>query len=89
MGTTLDSLSYDSKGFLFGIFSSVTTALHAIVIKKSLKVVGESTMDLVYYNNVLTALLLLPWVIVSGELFQETELEGPSFIFLMGVLLTV
>jgi GDP-fucose transporter C1 len=40
--------------------------MHAIIIKKSLEVVDDKAMDLVYYNNVLSAWLLLPFVLLSG-----------------------
>ena len=66
-GTTLDHLSIFSNGFSFGIISSFTTALHAIIIKKSITVVDGKTMDLVYYNNVLSACLLTPFVLLSGN----------------------
>ncbi len=99
VGTALDSLHYESSGFLYGLFSALTTATHAIVIKKSLHVVGDNTLDLVYYNNLLSAALLLPWVLFSGELALASDMlqieEGTSFsrsplgVFLAGSLLTV
>jgi GDP-fucose transporter C1 len=98
VGTALDSLHFQSSGFFFGVFSALTTAAHAIVIKKSLHIVGDSTMDLVYYNNLLSAVLLLPWVLFSGELGLAAEMlnaespslsESPLVIFLAGSLLTV
>ena len=54
-------------GVFFGVTSSVTTALHAVVIKRSLAVVDGQTVVLAYYNNVLTAVLLLPVVVLAGE----------------------
>lgn len=51
----------------FGIVSSITTSLHAIVIKKSLVAVNNSSIDLVYYNNVLSMLATTPIVFLSGE----------------------
>jgi GDP-fucose transporter C1 len=55
-------------GTLMGVASSMTTALHAIIIKKSLENVRGSTLDLVYYNNLLSALALAPFVVLTGEL---------------------
>ena len=54
-------------GIFFGIFSSITTAMHAIVIKKSLDVVRGNTLELVWYNNLLSAVALMPLVVVAGE----------------------
>ncbi|KAF9585740.1 hypothetical protein BGW38_000955 [Lunasporangiospora selenospora] len=57
-------------GIFFGIVSSVTTSLHAIVIKKSLAVVNNSSIDLVYYNNLLSLIVTTPLVFLSGESAQ-------------------
>ncbi|KAF9345185.1 hypothetical protein BGX26_003425 [Mortierella sp. AD094] len=54
-------------GVFFGIVSSVTTSLHAIVIKKSLAAVNNSSIDLVYYNNALSFLVMTPLIFLSGE----------------------
>ncbi|RUS34631.1 hypothetical protein BC938DRAFT_479421, partial [Jimgerdemannia flammicorona] len=65
-------------GIFYGIFSSFTTALHAIVIKRSLDVVQGATMDLVYYNNLLSAVALLPILILSGEHAKVYEMLWDS-----------
>ncbi|KAG0283838.1 hypothetical protein BGZ96_011802 [Linnemannia gamsii] len=54
-------------GIIFGVLSSITTSLHAIVIKKSLGAVNNSSIDLVYYNNVLSLLVTTPVFFLSGE----------------------
>ncbi|KAK3835937.1 MAG: hypothetical protein JOS17DRAFT_735539 [Linnemannia elongata] len=54
-------------GILFGVVSSITTSLHAIVIKKSLGAVNNSSIDLVYYNNALSLLATTPIFFLSGE----------------------
>lgn len=51
----------------FGILSSLTTACHAIVIKKSLPIVDGSAMDLAWYQNMLSAIVMLPLSIIVGE----------------------
>lgn len=99
VGTALDTLHYESLGFLYGLFSALTTASHAIIIKKSLHLVGDNTLDLVYYNNLLSAALLLPWVLFSGELALASDMlqieegtslsQSPLGVFLAGSLLTV
>lgn len=78
------------SGIFFGCFSSVTTALHAIVIKRSIEVVRGNTLELVWYNNVLSAAALIPVLIVNGEIFRITELfsNESSNTFLFGLLIT-
>lgn len=49
------------KGIVFGALSSLSTALHAIIIKQAFaKIEEKSPYDMIYYNNVLSTLLLLP-----------------------------
>ncbi|GAA5984646.1 hypothetical protein JCM11641_004550 [Rhodosporidiobolus odoratus] len=63
-----------------GVLSSLTTAVHAIVVKRSLSVVS-GTLDLAYYSNLLSALVILPFVILSGEIWTVMDMvfaEGGS-----------
>ena len=72
-------------GVVFGLASSVTTAVHAIVIKKSLAVVDNQTLVLAYYNNVLTAVFLFPVVLLAGEYAMLLDVlalrVSPTFIW--------
>lgn len=70
VGTLLEDkeLKISFWGIAFGVFSSFTTAMHAVVISKSLDVVNGSLSDLVFYNNLLSLVGLLPVVVFSGEL---------------------
>jgi len=52
----------------FFLKTSSRRALHAVAIKHSLDIVKEDTMALVFYNNVLSAIALLPPVLLSREL---------------------
>ncbi|KAL7415864.1 hypothetical protein BDY24DRAFT_380331 [Mrakia frigida] len=54
-------------GVFFGVLSSATTACHAIVIKKSLPIVDGSAMDLAWYSNLLSAVVMLPLSVIVGE----------------------
>ncbi|KAI1319264.1 hypothetical protein EDD11_004401 [Mortierella claussenii] len=80
-------------GIVFGIFSSITTSLHAIVIKQSLGAVNNSSIDLVYYNNILSFLATTPVVFLSGEsalvveILQEKGFEA-FHSFLAAALVT-
>ncbi|KAJ3384155.1 hypothetical protein HDU92_003750 [Lobulomyces angularis] len=60
----------NNKGVYFGILSSITTSLHAIIIKKSLNLVEGKTFELVYYNNLFTFIGLIPVLILNGEIFS-------------------
>jgi len=60
-------INVSGRGVFFGVVSSITTSLHAIVIKKSLVAVNNSSIDLVYYNNFLSLLATTPIVVFSGE----------------------
>ncbi|ORY06979.1 hypothetical protein K493DRAFT_251484 [Basidiobolus meristosporus CBS 931.73] len=81
-------------GILFGVISSVTTATHAIVIKKSLEVVNNNTMELVYYNNILSAFALVPVIFLNSEvqglyaLFGSEENTVHIRTFIIGALVT-
>lgn len=58
------------------------TASHAVVIKRSLEVVGGSALNLSYYSNLLSALVLLPLIVVAGEGPEVMKLlvgEGDGF----------
>ncbi|KAF9920432.1 hypothetical protein FBU30_009762 [Linnemannia zychae] len=60
-------INVSKQGIFFGVVSSITTSLHAIVIKKSLGAVNNSSIDLVYYNNVLSLFATTPIFFMSGE----------------------
>ncbi|KAF8980191.1 hypothetical protein BGZ46_004532 [Entomortierella lignicola] len=80
-------------GIFFGVVSSITTSLHAIVIKKSLGAVNNSSIDLVYYNNFLSLIATLPIVFLSGEasaVMEKLSVEGFSAFhsFLAAALVT-
>ncbi|WVQ79072.1 hypothetical protein IAT38_001166 [Cryptococcus sp. DSM 104549] len=83
-----------SAGIVYGVASSVLSACHAIFIQKGLTMVNNSPVALSYYNNILTSLVLIPFVILSGELAPvirmfTTELSSPdSLHFLEGAALT-
>ncbi|KAF8584138.1 hypothetical protein K439DRAFT_1633778 [Ramaria rubella] len=67
VGVFLDSVPVSTIGVSFGVASSLITACHAVVIKRSLEVVGGSALKLSWYMNFLSALVLPPLVILTGE----------------------
>jgi GDP-fucose transporter C1 len=92
LGVTSQHLHASPLGTMLGVFSSLTTSVHAIIVKKSLSVVKGSTMDLVYYNNLLSAILLSPLILFSGEseaVLQMVAVGGaPLKTFIMGAMIT-
>ena len=63
-----DSKSTTSMlGILFGLISSLTTASHAIVIKRSLNLVNGDAIELAWYSNVLSSIVLIPIIWLVGE----------------------
>jgi len=102
VGVFLDGTPVSPLGIFFGVASSMITAVHSVVIKKSLAVVNGSALALSWYMNVLSAGLLLPILILAGEapgvtklIFNVRELavpEGslsPLATFLWGSFITV
>ncbi|KAG9120247.1 hypothetical protein FRC07_004343 [Ceratobasidium sp. 392] len=65
--SVLGAASPSAIGIFFGVLSSFTTALLAVVIKSCLPVVGNSALDLAWYNNLLSAVALAPLIILAGE----------------------
>ncbi|KAF9297790.1 hypothetical protein BGZ74_009657 [Mortierella antarctica] len=76
-------INVSQLGVFFGVISSITTSLHAIVIKKSLGAVNNSSIDLVYYNNFLSLVVTTPIIFLSGESakISETWAEGGFEVF--------
>jgi GDP-fucose transporter C1 len=67
VGVFLDGTPISLVGVSFGVASSGITALHSVVIKKSLDVVKGSTLLLSWYTNLLSAIVLAPLVVLAGE----------------------
>lgn len=102
VGVFLDGTPLSLVGIGFGVASSAITALHSVVIKQSLNVVGGSALALSWYTNLLSAIVLLPLLLFAGEgagviklFFGVNELlvkEGamsPFATFAWGSLITV
>ncbi|KDN34216.1 hypothetical protein RSAG8_12701, partial [Rhizoctonia solani AG-8 WAC10335] len=81
-------------GVFFGILSSMSTALQAVVIKRALDVVDGSAIDLAWYTNLLSAIGTVPIILLAGEvpsvlgLLFGTTTNGPLGTFLWGTAVT-
>lgn len=102
IGVFLDGTPLSLKGIFFGVASSLITAVHSVVIKQSLNVVGGSALLLSWYTNFLSAVALVPIFILAGEgpgvlylFFSEQSTlpkdgaMSPLWTFLWGSLITV
>ncbi|KAI0088333.1 hypothetical protein BDY19DRAFT_192984 [Irpex rosettiformis] len=94
VGVFLDGTSVSAVGIFFGVASSVITAIHSVVIKKSLEVVKGSALHLSWYTNLYSAILLAPILVFLGEgpgvldlLYGNTTKNSLS-TFLWGSLIT-
>ncbi|KAG2073871.1 hypothetical protein BDR04DRAFT_1072027 [Suillus decipiens] len=74
VGVFLDSVPMVLAGVGFGVASSAITAMHSVVIKKSLDVVKGSAMNLSWYTNLLSAVVMIPIIVVAGEVPAITDL---------------
>jgi len=91
VGVSSENLSVSGLGIFLGVCSSVTTAGHAIVVKKSLPVVNGSAMDLAYYSNFLSAFVMAPAALVAetGAVLQMFANGGEQLrTFWIGGLIT-
>ena len=99
VGVFLDGTKVSMIGVTFGVVSSMITAVHSVVIKRSLDVVKGSALHLSWYTNLYSAIALIPVIIIAGEvpaitsLFSETgpstTAMSPLSTFLWGSAITV
>ncbi|KAH8922355.1 hypothetical protein BT69DRAFT_1281220 [Atractiella rhizophila] len=85
LGISSTNINASALGVILGLVSSLTTSLHAIVIKSA----PGTTTELVYYVNLWSAAVMLPCVLLSGELPIVVALSGEAFkTFWTGALVT-
>lgn len=99
VGVFLDGTDVSVIGVTFGVMSSMITAIHSVVIKRSLDVVKGSALHLSWYTNLYSAIALVPVVIIAGEVpaiaallaEQDPLMAGisPLNTFLWGSAITV
>ena len=66
-GVFLDGTQVSSLGIFFGASSSLLSAQHAAVMKRGFEVVEGSALSMSWYSNLLSSVLLVPFIIVLGE----------------------
>lgn len=68
-----------SLSLIYGVLSSLFIAFHAVLIKSSLPHCNNSTIQLAWWTNVGSAIILIPFVILTGELqtlHTMTQMDG-------------
>jgi len=80
------------RSLVFGVFSSLSIAVHSILVKSSLSYCNNSTIQLAYWTNAVSAILLAPFVFLRGEHVKIVELsissEWNMNVFIVGSLVT-
>jgi len=80
----------NSVGVLFGILSSVTTAVHSLIIKASLPIVNDSALALAWYTNLLSAIVVAFMVpFEMGAVVEMLNDQVQSRTFFLGSIVTV
>lgn len=77
---------------VYGFLSSLFIALHSVLIKSSLPHCGGSTIQLAYWTNLGSAIILLPGVLVHGEIGRVAAMlavpEWDGRLFVWGCIVT-
>ncbi|VDB86577.1 unnamed protein product [Peniophora sp. CBMAI 1063] len=77
---------------VYGLLSSLMIALHAVLIKSALPICNNSTIQLAYWTNLGSAILLAPFILIVGEpsklLALVSEPQSNIRILLWGSLVT-
>ncbi|OSD03264.1 hypothetical protein PYCCODRAFT_1467125 [Trametes coccinea BRFM310] len=77
---------------VYGVLSSLFIAIHAVLIKYSLPHAQNSAIQLAYWQNLGSALLLTPFILLQGELSKLAELtSSPTWnaeVFVWGSVVT-
>ena len=80
------------RSLLFGVFSSLSIAIHSVLVKASLSYCDNSTIQLAYWTNAGSAVLLAPFVLLREEPAKIMELSASSDwdmkVFIAGSLVT-
>ena len=86
------SASPSVLALIYGMLSSVFIAVHAVLIKASLPHCNNSTIELAYWTNLGSAVIVTPFILLNGELGTFADLvrspEWDCKTFLYGSVIT-
>lgn len=72
---------------VYGMLSSFFIAVHAVLIKASLPHCNNSTIELAYWTNLGSAVMVMPFIVLNGEpgtlvqLTRSVEWDGRTFVY--------
>jgi len=72
---------------MYGLLSSLFIALHVVLIKSSLPHCNNSTIELAYWTNLGSAVMITPLILLNGELgtlvalTRSAEWDGRTFVY--------
>jgi len=76
----------------YGVFSSLSIAIHSVLVKSSLPYCNNSTIQLAYWTNAGSAILIAPFVLLQGEpakvMALSASAESNIRVFVWGSLVT-
>ncbi|XP_035780288.1 GDP-fucose transporter 1-like [Anopheles albimanus] len=77
IGVDQESLteSFSLVGTVFGVLGSLSLSLYSIYTKRTLQYVKQEVWLLSYYNNVYSAILFLPLMLLNGEVRELLNFE--------------
>jgi len=81
------SASPSVTSLIYGMLSSVFIAVHAVLIKASLPHCNNSTIELAYWTNLGSAVMVAPFILLNGEigtflsLAHSVEWDGRPFVY--------
>ena len=81
------SASPSVTSLIYGMLSSLFIAVHAVLIKSSLPHCNNSTIELAYWTNLGSAIMVAPFILLNGEigtflsLARSAEWDGRTFVY--------
>lgn len=72
--TARDAPQTTILSLVFGTLSSLTLAIHAVLVKSAYSYVDNSVIKFTYWGNLLSALALIPGIILNDEIAPAIEL---------------
>lgn len=70
---SIGEMNFSFLGLFYGVGSSLFVALYGIYVKKTLVYVDNNQWRLLHYNTAIAIAMMLPLILVSGEIGQVWE----------------
>lgn len=88
IGVDQESLteSFSLIGTIFGVLGSLSLSLYSIYTKRTLQFVNQKVWLLSYYNNVYSAVIFIPLMLINGEFQVVMDYEHLAEPWFWGVM---